>query len=519
MAACNDAGFTTAKKNLVQPDLTPAEIARLVLLDTNYTYPLASAKIEAMSIAASLDAEDAKKGKQVSRAISGVMYASIPDTIRYPNTNREGKNDPGFYAFNFSEGNGFAIISSDKRAFGRLGWSGKGAIDNTETGQHMQLFASRAATYIQAKRKEVETMRGDSTYINLLLKLSRFKSNGGASDESIKSFSGGRVGSVPTPCQLQSAYQNKTGSTSRTEVVPCSSGCTLYQTSSLLYTSNATSVAVAPLLKTEWDQIAPYNNYYGSSACGYHYDDCNLSQNNNYFAGCTEIAEAQVVAYWWGKKYGGDWAVIANTDVACAYYLNPGQIDKVSTLVRGIYGSYAFTFKNCSTIGTTGTFTLPIPDQGISSSYGLTQGEWRSYNTSDLQTSLRMGSPVPVYGTIDLLCVCLIYIPFVGCVWNPCVPDPTAYHEWVIDGLETINTNSTYMIYPVDYTTCRNLPPYQVTYTTASTIYTHNNWGWGPTGGNGWYVDGAFGGLNSIGTTNISSYNHDDHIIVFAHSI
>jgi len=227
-----------------------------------------------------------------------------------------------------------------------------------------------------------------------------------------------------------------------------------------------------------------------------------------------------VIAYFYGKnpaKYGTDWPIISNTNLACT--LNSNQVSLVAGLVRQVYSNYNFTVHSCvfsSSSNANGTFTFPYPDNGISSTFGLVQGEWRSYNNGDLEASLMNGSPVPVYGTEHLLCLCVgLYIPFVGCAgYNACVGDPTVYHEWVIDGLQRVVTTSTYLINPIDYCTCNPLPSYYASYATITNSYTHYNWGWGGDS-NGWYIEGSFGGPDTSGNYNVHSFNHDDNIIAY----
>jgi hypothetical protein len=127
LSRCNDSGLKP-KEKIDQPDLTVEEQKRLILLDTNYVYSLDAAKQDAAAVAAELDDEDEKNGIKVTRSISEIKSYSILDTVQYPSeVNR--KNDPGIYVFNFTDKNGFAIISGDKRIMGRLGWSGKGTVD------------------------------------------------------------------------------------------------------------------------------------------------------------------------------------------------------------------------------------------------------------------------------------------------------------------------------------------------------------------------------------------------------
>lgn len=413
MLRCNDEGLQPEAK-LNQPNLTAEEIKRLVLLDSTFVYTIAEARKDSQQIATELDVEDARKGKKIRRTIVEEITAPVQDTIMYPKTDRLKSNDPGFHVFNFSDNNGFAIISGDKRAFGRLGWSGKGKLEKESP---ITMFLTRAAYYIQGKRKEAEAMRGDSAHISLLEKLTghKIKATG-------KNSANGRF----IECQIA----RKSG-----RVAICGN-CDLYTYSCLVSTVNFTNTIVPTILQTEWNQNAPYNNNFGSGStwigdCSSRFDDCGFNQNSNYYAGCVPVAASQVIAHYWGRnpsraRFGADWPTIANTDRACL--LTQSQISDVANLVRSVYGSYGLGYKSCSFLGN-GTFTLPYPENGICSSYGLVQGDWRSYNKGDLVASLRNGSPVPVYGTKHLWCVCLLWLPFVGCVWEPCVGDPTNYHE------------------------------------------------------------------------------------------
>jgi hypothetical protein len=383
----------------------------------------------------------------------------------------------------------------------------------------MQFLLSRAARYISGKRKEIEAMRGDTAYVNLLIKLSKFK--GGQYPVDSRTSQANSTQNT-TPCQL--IVKNTVGvsaKTSATATTGSSCGCTLTQSSALTSTSTSMSVVVSPLLQTEWNQNAPYNNLYGGSTCGTRYDDCYSSSNDNYYAGCVEVAESQVIAYFYGKNpslYGSDWVTIANTPFACSATLNPTQISEVASLVHSVRLNYPIVVESCVDwwiFNFQNTFTFPIPDEGICPTFGMVQGNWRGYGSSGVLSSLSAGSPVPVYGSENLLCLNLL-------IWDPCVIDPTAYHEWVIDGYENLNTNSTYTIFPVDYDNCTKLPPYQVSHVTATTVYDHSNWGWGGQN-NGWYVDGAFGGAGYItggatsdpNTTN--NYNHGDNMMINVH--
>ncbi|MFM9838604.1 MAG: C10 family peptidase [Cyclobacteriaceae bacterium] len=483
LIGCNDSGLKP-KEKIDQPDLTVEEQKRLILLDTNYVYSLDAAKQDGAAVAAELDTEDAKKGIKVIRSISEVKTYSILDTVLYPGAiNR--KNDPGIYVFNFSNDNGFAIISGDERIMGRLGWSGKGKLDNNPN-PGVRVFLSRMIPYFQFKRKEVEAMRGDSTHISLLKKLSKFKKqeNNAASN-----------GRVAQPC-----YQLRAGRTA----VCADGGCDKYTYSYQLSSTNTTNTVVPQILKTQWGQGPPYNNNFDNE-CAYQ-SSCSGYGNSNYSAGCVNVSEAQVVAHYYGiynRANDTDWQVIANTSSACS--LNPTQVDKVAWLIKDIFNQYP-TYQTCgSGTATWNAAFYQTSDRGISARYELVQGEWRDYNVGDLRNSIFNGSPVPVLASQHEWCVFFNF---------GCGPDLTTMHQWILDGILTTNQISTYAVFPVDYYNCAYLPSY--TYTTNSVVntYTHSNWGWAGYQ-DGWYLESAFGDWDITHTYNVYSFNHNDKIIAY----
>ncbi len=416
MLRCNDSSVKPAQNKLDQPDLTADEVKRLILLDTNYVYSMTSATNDALQIAAELDQEDFRKGKNVNRSISRVISYSIPDTIRFPKSvNR--KSDPGFYVFNFSGDNGFAIISGDERVLGRLGYSGKGTLDNSpHTG--LRIFMSRVVDYIQFRRQTVESMRGDSIYVSLIKKLNSFRFQGSSEKDAQEQQT--------APCN-----QARTSN-----VVPCNPVCNLTPVTSLSSTSTGTNTVVQAIITTQWDQIAPFNNNFAVGCNLQPNSNCYLYANSNYYAGCVPVSEAQVIANYYARRNLGSWRAITNTDI-CS--MTADQVNTVAWLIKDIYNQYTIKFKSCSQ----GTFTFDqdfiglTNDYGISPNYYLVQGEWRGYNNGDLEASLRNGSPVLILGSQHEWCAFFNF---------GCGPDLTCMHQWIMDGLQTVNQISTYIV-------------------------------------------------------------------------
>jgi hypothetical protein len=480
VSECSDTHIDGRDKAERQPVLTDEEKKRLILLESDFHYSIAEARKQALQIAAELDAADAKKGLKSKRTISQEKSFPIPDL----GVDKPSGDEPAIHIFNFSDKKGFAIISGDKRLFGRLGWSDQGIID-TDPIAPTKLTLARLARYMQFKRTEVESMRGDQYHVSLLEKLANFDADGTS-----KNGLGSRIACVG----------NRAGKT-----VACGDGCNKQTSTMLISTTNTTSVIVDALLKTKWGQGAPYNDLF-NGACGASYG-WNCGVNDNYATGCVQTSEAQVVAYFWaqGNPQGDtDWATIANTANPC--YLNSTQLYKVAWLCKDIWTRYP-AWEDCDK----GTFTFNrsiaglYGDEGISGAYNLNQGEWRDYNAGDLRASIMNGIPVPTQGSEHEICVMFN--------WG-CTGDPWFMHQWVSDGILTTNVNYTYQVYPVNYSNCTWAPTYTYTVSNVTNYYTHLNYGWDGRS-DGWYIEGQFGGWEINGGYQDAIFNHDDRIIAY----
>jgi hypothetical protein len=460
--------------------LTVEEQKRLILLDTNFTYSSADAKKDAQQIADELNAKDGLK-----RTVGEAFSFAVPDTIRFPNSKRE--NDPGFHIFNFSNNGGFAIISADKRAPNRLGWTDAGNLDSKEPHAVFGLVLPRLAYLIQDKRQEVENMRGDKYHIDLLTKIANFNKT-----NTTKS-SNGRV----DPCQI--AKTNGEG---------CPGFCSLSPYTALLSSQTSPTTIVAPLLATNWGQGPPFNNDMNGNSVGGPCTEKNLGcnspvnnefyHNNNVAAGCIPVSEAMVVAYFWGRRgvtpttgslNPADWAAIANNGSVCNN--TPQQVSSISALIRRIFVNYNVTWSGCSENGGTAVDNtgnlFGISEQAISPTFNLQQKQFRAFYSTDVTASIQTeASPVLVQGFSRFITI--------GCfIWCWDIADLNSGHQWVMDGITDVNKTSTYLISQVDYNECVYRPA--VLQTTVSFVnrYHHSNWGWGGYH-NGWFLTDTFGG-------------------------
>src|SRR5882724_7988899 len=113
--------FETAKHQTkqTQPTLNDEELRRLILLDTSFVYPLASATNDAKLIAIEFDKKD--KISHTPRSIKEVLTVNKPDQIVAQQSKKSQpvagriEDVPEVYVFNFNDNRGYAIISADER--------------------------------------------------------------------------------------------------------------------------------------------------------------------------------------------------------------------------------------------------------------------------------------------------------------------------------------------------------------------------------------------------------------------
>jgi hypothetical protein len=240
--------------------------------------------------------------------------------------------------------------------------------------------------HIDEKVAEMESFRGDKEFLSMVDKLHQAFTSG---ERSKKSSSGGRSSAC------LSVYVPGTSN------VACGGDC-YYITSTIpIQTVNVTAYVAQPLLTTLWHQKPPYNNGQPDGGCttaGY------CGSNSKYLAGCVPIAEGQVVAYFYAKKYA-NWQSI--TGKVCWNYTQD-ETNAVANLAHSIFLEYNWPY-NSRACGETSAgwnlgdihFTNP---RGISPTYGLVQGEWRDWNTGDIRNSLAASRPVVIEGWQNLCC-------------------------------------------------------------------------------------------------------------------
>lgn len=216
------------------------------------------------------------------------------------------------------------------------------------------------------------------------------------------------------------------------------------------------------------------------------------------------------VAYFNARKNQPLWqGVVAK---GCQSYTT-SESDAVANLTHSIYLDYGiYVSRSCSSTGAgfqVGDLSFTNP-RGISSGYGLVQGEWRSWNTGDIRNSLSQNSPVVIQGFQHLSCL------FV------CWGSGDA-HQWVIDGMRDLGVQTTYQVtgryqgaacspedlaYSVSYT---------YTSTSSSSTQIHQNWGWGPNTGsnpNDWYAQDVFQSSYQVAGWD-NNYNHANYIVAY----
>ncbi len=335
------------------------------------------------------------------------------------------------------------------------------------------------------KVAEMESLRDDEIFKSLIAKLTdAFAKEKQAAQQSTP---GGRTDIACQQLRVPGAKSN----------LICAD-C-IYTTSTIpIQSVNTINYIAQPILKTLWDQSAPYNNYQPEAGCN-NVGFCGKSSKYN--AGCVPISEGQVVAHYFAKK-NTSWQTIINK--VCQNYtsVEADNVAQLSSTIFSIYSVTAGASRDCnSTTVITGSSDVshatPI---GISPIFGLVQGEWRGWNTNDIRNSLSQNSPVVIKGWVGLDC-------FIWC-WGI-----GAGHQWVIDGMRDLGVQTTYQVtgrYQGSACTAADLAysssfTYTTSYTTSTQI--HQNWGWGPGYGsdpNDWYAQDYF-----------KSYGHANYIIAY----
>jgi hypothetical protein len=471
-----------------------------VLLDTSYVYPVEQAKINALNLAAQL--LDKKDG--ITRTIS--KFITVPSLYTL-NGKTTIKTDfsiskpwtPSLYIANFNKKDGYVILSADKRATEILATVGSGTIDSLAH-PGLQVFLSNAILHIDEKVAEMEALREDATFKSMVEKLQQ-----GLSKEKNgkKTTKGGRTG-FSDPCPTLRVP----GRAARTAL--CEGGGCIYVSSTVpIQTVSTINTFRPPLLTTLWYQGPPYNDGMAEAGCDNYGCSYGL-HNTRYLVGCVPISEGQIVAYFFAKNNAFWQSVVGKS---CASY-TPEEATSVATLAHSIFIDYGiYVDRGCGSTGAgfqLGDLQFTNP-RGISTGYGLVQGEWRSWNTGDIRNSLSNGSPVLIQGKIHL---CWVFFGWVGCGDG---------HQWVIDGMRDLGVQTTYWFTAyydgLDCTPEQGNYYQSYTYTTTTTTATqiHQNWGWGPDKGSesyDWYAQDVFQSSYQVpGWDN--NYNHANYIVAY----
>jgi hypothetical protein len=487
LSRCSD--VAEADKKPDQPNLTEAEIKRLVLLDEDYVYPLEQTKTNAMNLAAKfLDEKDGVK-RSISKLITVPSRYSIEKkTLIKTDFSIAKPETPSLYIANFNEKDGYVILSADKRVPEIVAIVGSGTIDSLAH-PGLRVFLSNAVMHMDEMVAEMESFRNDVAFRSMVAKLGE-----ALTKEKEKTSKSGRSA---IGCQYLRVPGGRTD-------INCPGGCSYYTSTVPIQTVNTETYIAPILLSTLWEQGPPFNNGQPEGGCQSSSYYCGT--NSRYLAGCVAISESQVVAHF-AAKTNSFWQSI--TTKGCQNFSNP-EADAVAGLNHSIYLDYGiYVSRSCgSTAAGFQWGDLQFTDpRGISPKYGLVEGEWRAWNTTHIRNSLSQGSPVIIQGKQHL---CWALFGWVGCGGG---------HQWVIDGMRDLGVQTTYQF--VAYYEGDDCPSNEVTYYTYSINSTtntqiHQNWGWGPnmgSGANDWYAQNAF--ESNVPHTGDWNYNHANYIVAY----
>ncbi len=462
---------------------------RLVLLDESYVYPLDQTKTNALNLSAQfLDKKDG-----ITRRISKIItvpsrYSIDKKTLIKTDFSISKPETPSLYVANFNKDDGYVILSADKRVPEIVAIVGSGTIDSLAH-PGLRVFLSNAIMRMDEKVAEMESYRADQAFKSMVAKLSE-----AIHQEKNNSTKNGRT-------DIGCKYLRVPGA--RVDAA-CPGGCS-YTTSTVpIQSVNATTNIAPILLSTLWEQGPPFNN--GQPEGGCYSSSYYCGSNSKYLAGCVPVSESQVVAYFAAKR-NSFWQGV--TAKRCQNFSSP-EADAVANLNHAIYLDYGiYVSRSCGSTGAgfqIGDLQFTNP-RGISPAYGLVQGEWRSWNTGDIRSSLSNGSPVLIQGKLHLCC----FIWCWGCGGG---------HQWIIDGMRDLSIQTTYRF--TGYyqgPECPNgnrVTTYTYTSITGTSTQIHQNWGWGPNSGsnaNDWYAQDSFE-TNQPHTGDLN-FNHANYIVAY----
>jgi hypothetical protein len=214
------------------------------------------------------------------------------------------------------------------------------------------------------------------------------------------------------------------------------------------------------LLKTEWHQFSPYNDYYNEviNKPGYGYE---------HVTGCMPTAIAQIMAYhekpkkpyydWEAMKRGEDDEMVGYLMYVIGVYTisdyKPGPIGEDDPKEKG--SAQTSTPRNNARLP---FIYMDYKDPGL----------FKNYNLSDIKSSINRKRPVLADGYTEATIIGKLQIPTLT----------KGAHAWVIDGYRRMTSTVKNKATGIEE---KGLP----------LDYVHCNLGWGGDG-NGWYLSGVF---------------------------
>lgn len=225
---------------------------------------------------------------------------------------------------------------------------------------------------------------------------------------------------------------------------------------------------VDKMIPVEWGQGAPYNEKVkNKKSCG------------TVPVGCVATAVAQVAAFWhYPTSINGitlNWNQLTSNKKINAN--ETSKVNQVSTLMKAI-GEGSDMDYDCNA-----SRSRVYKGRNWLQNHGYIDGSERSYNYSDVVTSLKSGCPVLAEGFRELENYVLFSITDHG-------------HAWVIDGFAVNERKRRRQVYvKKDKITGQQVLLSDNIYTEKSKTL-HNNWGWNGSY-NGWFPEGCFDSHNA----------------------
>ena len=404
---------------------------------------------------------DLELAKIVALTQDDFSSRSVSDAVGDMFTIKDKNNFPALYIVNYTNNQGFSIVSATKNYHPILAWSDKGYLNPTLIPQSLEF-------YISDFLKNVEHLR-NAPYDSIW----QYRQEWGKYEKGELN----RIESRSLPVETQRFIENKIAEWMNEGYEVASIVTNAFGLSSADY-NNAliraemsmrddymetsyilrkigdvvTNAYIPQMITTQWGQYYPYNavvaSYYGESSV----------------VGCPVVAASQIMKYH-QKPQNYSWNTMPNVANYSDYVAISQMMHNVGIGIKSNY----FTAGSGATAYEVKTYL---------NSVGYTNARVVSHNESVVQAQLKANRPVYMRGTTSI---------------NATGASNHDNHAWVCDGLQDYTTRTVYRLMTLDYQEPLAYNSIELlSEGELATKYYHMNWGYNGTC-DGWFRDTNLG--------------------------